>query len=267
MGRQTASIGKRHISQYIQSRRDGFVQVLRIARPDKKNALTADMYAALADGIAAAEADRNVRAIALLGSHGVFCAGNDIGDFLSNPPHDADAPVIRYLLALARSTVPLVAGVDGDAVGIGTTTLLHCDLVLVTARARLRLPFVNLGLVPEAGSTLLLPRIMGHVRAAELIMMADPFDGARAVELGIANHVVPPEALEDTVMDLAHRLAGQPPTAMREAKRLLKGDTKLLEAQIMEEIRVFTGQLTSPEAREAFTAFMEKRKPDFSNIG
>lgn len=255
------------MSDHIQIRREGYVQVLRISRPEKKNALTADMYAALADAIAGAEADRDIRAIVLFGSQGTFCAGNDIGDFLSNPPRDADAPVVRYLIALARSTVPLLAGVDGDAVGIGTTTLLHCDLVMVTARARLRLPFVTLGLVPEAGSTLLLPRIMGHAHAAELIMLADPFDGARAVDLGIANHVVAPEALEDTVMDLARRIAGQPPAAMRETKRLLKGDTAALEAQVMEEVRVFTGQLTSAEAREAFMAFMEKRKPDFSKAG
>ncbi|MCT8972805.1 crotonase/enoyl-CoA hydratase family protein [Microbaculum marinisediminis] len=254
------------MSDHIQSRREGHVLVIRIARPDKKNALTVDMYAALADAIAGAEADRDVRAIVLLGSEGSFCAGNDIGDFLSRPPHDEDAPVVRYLRALARSTVPLVAGVDGDAVGIGTTTLLHCDLVFVTARAKLRLPFVNLGLVPEAGSTLLLPRVLGHVRAAELIMLGDPFDGARAVELGIANHVVAPEALEADVMDVAARIAAQPPSAMRESKRLLKGDVAALEARILEEVRIFTAQLSSPEAREAFTAFMEKRKPDFSKI-
>jgi len=255
------------MSEHIDIRRVGHVMVVRIARPEKKNALTVDMYAALSDALAEAEADRDIRAIALLGNEGVFCAGNDIGDFLARPPQDENAPVLRYLTALARGTVPLIAGVDGDAVGIGTTTLLHCDLVLVTARARLRLPFVSLGIVPEAGSTLLLPKIMGHARAAELIMLADPFDGARAVELGIANHVVAPEALESNVMDIAERLAAQPPEAMREAKRLLKGDIPALEAQIREEIRVFTRQLTSAEAREAFTAFMEKRKPDFSKTG
>ncbi len=254
------------MSEYVQSRRDGHVLVVRLARPQKKNALTVDMYAALADAVSGAESDRDVRAVVLFGSEGTFCAGNDIGDFLSRPPHDDDAPVVRYLRALARSTVPILAGVDGDAVGIGTTTLLHCDMVFVTARARLRLPFVNLGLVPEAGSTLLLPRTIGYLRAAELIMLGDVFDGARAVELGIASHVVPPESLEADVMDVATRIAEKPPSAMRETKRLLRGNTAELEARIMEEVRIFTGQLSSPEAREAFTAFMEKRKPDFSKI-
>jgi enoyl-CoA hydratase/carnithine racemase len=254
------------MSEHIQSSREGHVLVLRLARPDKKNALTVDMYAALADGIAGAEADRDIRAIVLLGSEGAFCAGNDINDFLSRPPHDEDAPVVRYLTALARSTVPLVAGVDGDAVGIGTTTLLHCDIVLVTARAKLRLPFVNLGLVPEAGSTLLLPQTLGYRRAAELIMLGDVFDGARAVELGVANHVVAPDSLESDAMEIAMRIAEKPPSAMRETKRLLRGNVAELEERIMEEVHIFTGQLTSPEAREAFTAFKEKRQPDFSKI-
>lgn len=243
------------------------VMTITLNRLERKNSLTAAMYGAMADALASAHDDAAVRVVVLQGHETVFCAGNDIGDFLANPPSDGDSPVVRYLMALARSTVPLIAGVDGDAVGIGTTTLLHCDMVMVTARARLRLPFVSLGIVPEAGSTLLLPRIMGHARAAELIMLAEPFDGARAVELGIANHVVAPEDLEAGVMDIAHRLAAQPPSAMRETKRLLKGDPKPLEAQIREEVRVFTGQLASAEAREAFTAFMEKRKPDFSKVG
>ncbi|MEJ8574416.1 enoyl-CoA hydratase [Microbaculum marinum] len=255
------------MSEHIEVSRKGYVLVLRIARPDKKNALTVDMYSALADALEKAESDRNVRAVAILGSQGTFCAGNDIGDFLARPPQAEDAPVVRFLRALARSTVPLVAGVDGDAVGIGTTMLLHCDIVLITARARLRLPFVNLGIVPEAGSTLLLPKIMGYTRAAELIMLAEPFDGARAVELDIATRVVAPDALEADVGDVAARLASMPPNAMRETKRLLKGDPDALEARIMEEVRIFTGQLVSAEAREAFTAFMEKRAPDFSKTG
>ncbi len=254
------------MSEYIESRREGHVLVLRIARPDKKNALTVDMYDALADGLAEARENLDIRAVVLLGSEGTFCAGNDIQDFLSRPPRGDDAPVNRFLVELARATVPIVAGVDGNAVGIGTTMLLHCDIVLVTARARLRLPFVGLGIVPEAGSTLLLPKIMGHARAAELLLLGDAFDGARAVELGIANHVVSPETLEADVMDLAGRLASQPPSAMRETKRLLKGDMGELEAVIAEEVRIFSAQLHSAEAREAFTAFMEKRKPDFSNL-
>lgn len=255
------------MSEHIKVTRDGRVMTIRLARPEKKNALTAAMYSAMAAALAEAEADSGIGAVVLLGSAGTFCAGNDIADFLSAPPDNRDSPVGSYLFGLARATVPLLAGVDGDAVGVGTTTLLHCDMTLVTARARLRLPFVSLGIVPEAGSTLLLPRIMGHARAAELIMLGDAFDGARAVELGIANHLVEPEALEEKTLALATRLAEQPPTAIREAKRLLRGDQKALEAQIEEEMRVFMAQLTSAEAREAFTAFMEKRKPDFSKVG
>ena len=255
------------MSEHIKVTRDSRVMTIRLARPEKKNALTAAMYSAMAAALAEAEADSGIGAVVLLGSAGTFCAGNDIADFLSAPPDNRDSPVGSYLFGLARATVPLLAGVDGDAVGVGTTTLLHCDMTLVTARARLRLPFVSLGIVPEAGSTLLLPRIMGHARAAELIMLGDAFDGARAVELGIANHVVEPEALEEKTLALATRLAEQPPTAIREAKRLLRGDQKALEAQIEEEMRVFMAQLTSAEAREAFTAFMEKRKPDFSKVG
>jgi len=255
------------MSEHIDVTRDGRVMTIRLARPEKKNALTAAMYSAMAGALAEAEADRGIGAVVLFGSGGTFCAGNDIADFLAAPPDSRDTPVGNYLYGLARATVPLLAGVDGDAVGVGTTTLLHCDMTLVTARARLRLPFVSLGIVPEAGSTLLLPRIMGHARAAELIMLGDAFDGARAVDLGIANHVVEPDALEEKTLALATRLADQPPSAIREAKRLLRGDRQALEAQIEEEMRVFMAQLTSAEAREAFTAFMEKRKPDFSKVG
>lgn len=254
------------MSEFIERRRDGHVLIMTIDRPDKKNALTVDMYDALADGLAEARDDLDIRAVALLSSSETFCAGNDIQDFLSRPPRGDDAPVNRYLVELARATVPIVAGVDGDAVGIGTTMLLHCDLVLVTARSRLRLPFVNLGIVPEAGSTLLLPKIMGHARAAELVLLGDFFDGNRAIDLGIANHMSAPETLHDDVMELAHRLASQPPRAMRETKRLLRGDTDHLQAVIEEEIRIFSAQLQSAEAKEAFTAFMEKRKPDFSKL-
>lgn len=252
------------MSDQLLTSRDGHVVVLRLNRPDKKNAMTGDMYRGLTEALLAAEDDLSVRAIALLGSNGTFCAGNDINDFLSRRGSGETPPVQLFLPALARSTVPLVAGVDGDAVGIGTTMLLHCDMVLVTQRARLRLPFVSLGIVPEAGSSLLLPKIMGHARAAELVMLGEPFDGARAVDLGIANRLVAPEDLEAATLDVARRIAAQPPGAMRETKRLLKGDLDRLEAVIAEEIRIFSEQLGSAEAREAFTAFLEKRPPDFS---
>lgn len=249
--------------EVLASRADG-VLILRLNRPDRKNAMTGAMYRALAEALAAAEADMDIRAIVLLGTAGTFCAGNDINDFLSRSPGQSPQPVHDFLYALARSTVPMVAGVDGDAVGIGTTMLLHCDIVLATARARLRLPFVNLGIVPEAGSTLLLPRIMGHARAAELVMLGEPFDGARAVELGIANRLVEPDALEAETLAITARLAAQPPGALRDTKRLLKGDRAAIEATIAEEIRIVGDRIGSAEAREAFSAFLEKRQPDFS---
>lgn len=249
--------------EILASRADG-VLVLRLNRPARKNAMTGAMYRALADALTGAEADMDIRAIVLLGTAGTFCAGNDINDFLSRSPDAPSQPVHGFLYALARSTVPMVAGVDGDAVGVGTTMLLHCDMVLVTPRARLRLPFVNLGIVPEAGSSLLLPRIMGHVRAAELVMLGEPFDGTRAVELGIANRLVEPDALEAEALAIAARLAAQPPGALRDTKRLLKGDRAALEATIAEEIRIVSQRVGSAEAREAFSAFLEKRQPDFS---
>lgn len=244
--------------------RDNGVLVLRLNRPDKKNAMTGAMYQALAVALEEAEADLGIRAIVLLGTAGTFCAGNDINDFLSRSPDGPSQPVHAFLYGLARSSVPMVAGVDGDAVGIGTTMLLHCDLVLATPRARLRMPFVNLGIVPEAGSTLLLPRIMGHARAAELVMLGEPLDAARAVELGLVNRLIEPDALEAETMAVAARLAAQPPGALRDTKRLLKGDRGTLEATIAEEIRIVSERLGSAEAREAFTAFLEKRTPDFS---
>ncbi|TCT06457.1 enoyl-CoA hydratase [Tepidamorphus gemmatus] len=251
--------------QIVRSCDDG-VMVLRLNRPDKRNAMTGAMYQALADALTDAEADLGIRAIVLLGTPGTFCAGNDINDFLSRSPDTPSQPVQAFLYALARSSVPMVAGVDGDAVGIGTTMLLHCDMVLATPRARLRLPFVNLGIVPEAGSTLLLPRIMGHARAAELVMLGEPVGASRAVELGLVNRLVEPDALEAETLAVASRLAAQPPGALRDTKRLLKGDRGALEATIAEEIRIVAKRLGSAEAREAFTAFLEKRPPDFSKL-
>jgi|FEC22Drversion2_1045045.scaffolds.fasta_scaffold00093_45 enoyl-CoA hydratase/carnithine racemase len=251
--------------EIVRSCDDG-VMVLRLNRSDKRNAMTGAMYQALADALTDAEADLGIRAIVLLGTPGTFCAGNDINDFLSRSPDTPSQTVQAFLYALARSSVPMVAGVDGDAVGIGTTMLLHCDMVLATPRARLRLPFVNLGIVPEAGSTLLLPRIVGHARAAELVMLGEPLGASRAVELGLVNRLVEPDALEAETLAVASRLAAQPPGALRDTKRLLKGDRGALEATIAEEIRIVAKRLGSAEAREAFTAFLEKRPPDFSKL-
>lgn len=254
------------MSEHVEVERDGPLLVLRLARPKKRNAVTSAMYAALADSLEAADGDMSVRAVVILGSGGTFTAGNDIGDFLDNPPVGHDAPVLRFLRALAAATVPIVAGVEGDAVGIGATMLLHCDAVLVTPSARLRMPFVDLGIVPEAASTYLLPKIMGHLRAAELLLLAEGFDGERAVELGLASRVVPDDELACEAMAAARRFAAKPPHAMRETKRLMKADRPATEAAMDAEARLFAERLASTEAREAFIAFMEKRPADFSKL-
>lgn len=255
------------MSEQIELRRDGRVLIARLVRPQKRNAMTGAMYAALAEALSEAETDPDIRAVAILGDAGCFTAGNDIGDFLDRPPLEPEAPVLGFLRALAGATVPLVAGVDGDAVGIGTTMLLHCDLVLVTGRARLRLPFVDLGLVPEAGSTWLLPRMLGHARAAELLLLGAPFDGARAVALGIANRQVAPDALEAETLDVARALAAKPPQAMRQTKSLLRGERASIDEAMAAELALLAERMVSAEAREAFSAFLEKRPPDFSTTG
>lgn len=252
------------MDDHIELSRHGAVLALRLARPEKKNALTASMYTALAEALERAEDDSELRAIVFLGSGGAFSAGNDIRDFLDSPPRDERSPTFRFVSALPRSSLPLIAAVDGAAVGIGATMLLHCDLVYVTARARLKMPFVDLATVPEAGSSYLLPRRVGHVRAAELVMLGEAIDGATAVRLGLANRLVEPEALEETAFAAARALAAKPPAALKRTKRLLKADRPALEAAMARELADFVACLDSAEAREAFSAFLEKRGPDFS---
>lgn len=253
------------MSEHIESVRDGHVLRLRFARPEKRNAITAQMYLALAEALRSAEDDPGIRVVVLLGCEGCFTAGNDVGDLLDAPPTEPGAPVMQFLEALARNTAPIVAGVDGDAVGVGTTMLLHCDIVLATPRARFRLPFVDLGFVPEAGSSLLLPRIMGYAKAAELVLLAEFFDADRAQALGIVNRLVASETLEAEASGIAARLAAKPPRALRETKRLMK-DGAAVEGAIRREAEAFAERMVSAEAREAFRAFTEKRKPDFSGL-
>jgi enoyl-CoA hydratase/carnithine racemase len=255
------------MSEHLQIDNSEGVLRIRFNRPDKKNALTAAMYAAMADALEAGEADNDLRAIVFLGSGGSFTAGNDLKDFLENPPLSADAPVFRFISALPRLAVPTIAAVDGAAVGVGTTMLLHCDFVYVTPGAKLQMPFVNLGLLPEAGSTYLLPRLVGPAKAAEITMLGEPFDGAEAVAMGLATALVDKEALEDKALATARTLAAKPPGAMRATRKLLRDDRDKVEQALMEEVRQFSERLTSPEAREAFAAFLEKRPPNFSSPG
>ena len=244
---------------------DGVAEV-RLNRPEKKNAILGEMYAAMADGILAAEADAGVRALVIGGEGGSFTAGNDLSDFLNRPGSDETPPVRRFMVALSRAEKPVVAAVDGLAIGIGTTLLLHCDLVVASTRSRFQTPFVNLGLVPEFASSMLLPARLGPQRAAELLLLAEFMDAATAKDFGLVNRVVEPAELDATAMDLARRLSAKPPEAMRQSKRLMREDPDRVLQRMEAENEVFSRLLGSPEAREAFTAFLEKRAPDFSKI-
>ncbi|HET9645119.1 MAG TPA: enoyl-CoA hydratase [Burkholderiaceae bacterium] len=243
------------------------VAIIEIARPEKKNALTVAMYEAMAEALQAADADSNVRAVLITGQPGVFTSGNDLEDFMQRPPQTADSPVFRFMRALLDSGKPVVAAVTGAAIGIGTTMLLHCDFVYVSDEARLAMPFVSLGLVPEFGSSLVLPRMLGHAKAAEKLLLGDPFTAAEAVECGIANAVLPSSEVMAHARRVAERFNALPPGAIREAKRLLRAPlAKELRSVIEHEAAVFGERLRSPEAREAFQAFFEKRRPDFSKF-
>jgi enoyl-CoA hydratase/carnithine racemase len=243
------------------------VAMIEIARPEKKNALTMAMYEAMAEALKAADADSTVRAVLISGQPGVFTSGNDLEDFMQRPPQTADSPVFRFMHALLDCDKPVVAAVTGAAIGIGTTMLLHCDFVYASDEARLALPFVSLGLVPEFGSSLLLPRMLGHAKAAEKLLLGDPFTAAEAVECGIANAVLPPAEVMAHARRVAERFNALPPGAVREAKRMLRAPlAQELRSVIEREAAVFAERLRSPEAREAFQAFFEKRRPDFSTF-
>ncbi len=243
------------------------VATLEIARPERKNALTLDMYQALADGLAAAGANPAVRAVLITGQPGIFTAGNDLEDFVQRPPQGEDAPVWRFMRALADCEKPVVAAVTGAAIGIGTTMLLHCDLVYVSDEARLALPFVGLGLVPEFGASVLLPQRIGAVRAAEKLLLGDPFTAQEAVELGLCNAVLPPDEVLPHARRMAERFNALPPSAVRETKRLLRAPQRAtLDAVMAEENALFAARLRGPETQEAIRAFFEKRKPDFSRF-
>lgn len=251
------------MSEILTSTSDGILTVT-FNRPDKKNALTGAMYAALADTLEAAETDGAVRVILFTGNGGAFTAGNDLQDFLNNPPEGENTPVFRFLRAISTASKPMIAAVSGVAVGVGTTMLLHCDLAYAAENAKLSLPFVNLALVPEAASSLLLPRMVGHHRAAELFLLGEPFTAATAKEYGIVNAVFPADSLLDEAMSVARKIAAKPPTAVKLTKQLLRQAKGDVAAQMATEGAHFRTQLRSAEAREAMTAFFEKRPPKFA---
>lgn len=257
------------MAEHVEAERDG--QILRLAfnRPEKKNAVTAAMYAALADGLAEAERDPAIRAVLVEARGEFFTAGNDIGEFMSGvaaPDAEAQPPVARFLEAIATAGKPIVASVQGPAVGVGVTMLLHCDLVYASETATFHTPFTDLALVPEAASSLLMPRLAGHQRAAEMLMLGKKIDAARARELGFVNDVVAPEALSQTARAAAQALADKAPTALNLIKRLMKGDCAVIIERMKEEGAIFADQLHSAEFKEAGLAFMQKRKPDFSKL-
>ncbi len=251
----------------ILSHTDVGVMTLTFNRVDKKNSLTAAMYASLADAIAQAAVDTQVRVLVFQGHETVFCAGNDIADFLNNPPASQDAPVFRLLRNISEFPKPVLAAVAGPAVGIGTTLLFHCDLVYAGDNAAFAMPFVNLGICPEAASSLLAPQMFGYHRAAEALLLGEPFMAEAALEVGLVNRVLPPTEVNQYVQVQARKLASKPLSSLLETKRLMKaGMAQLVQQQMNEETASFGRMLHEPAAKEAFSAFMEKRKPDFSKL-
>ncbi|MFT3799822.1 MAG: enoyl-CoA hydratase [Burkholderiaceae bacterium] len=244
------------------------VLTITISRADKKNALTNDMYGALADAIESAAADTSIRVLLLQSDGDLFTSGNDLGDFAKQSTGNGPAVrhVSRFLKNLATTTVPIVAAVQGKAVGVGTTLLLHCDVVVLAEDAQLITPFVNLALIPEAASTWLMPARIGHVRAYELFALGEPLPAASALAWGLANRVVPNASLRAEAAAIAKRIATKPRGSLAAMKGLMR-DAQQIQAQMDRESAIFSERLKSAEAREAFAAFAEKRPPDFSKLG
>ena len=248
------------MSEHIKISREGAVLHVTMARPDKKNALSSAMYEAMLAALEEAERDDAVRCVMFQGSGGVFTAGNDIGDFLGHARDMFKAPGFRFIKALAACQTPMVAAVEGVAVGIGTTMLLHCDLAYAAPSAMFKMPFVDLGLVPEAGSSLLLPELAGMKKATELLMLSESFDAAEALRIGLINAVVPAEKLIAHAGARAQLIAAKPAAALKATRRLMRGDPARVTARIDEEGVAFAKALASPEARGAFMQFMERGK-------
>jgi enoyl-CoA hydratase/carnithine racemase len=249
------------MSEHVQVERDGDCLSITLNRPERRNAITVAMYAALADAIEGAADDPSLRLITLQGRGEDFTAGNDLNDFLQAIPREGeDIPVWRLLRALARNRVPLVAAVQGNAVGIGTTMLFHCDLVLAAENARFSMPFVDLGLVPEAASSLLLPRLAGRRRAARYLLLGEPFGADDALAFGLVSHMVPSEGLEAALTRVVETLMAKPREALRLTQNLLRtsDETEILERMKLENAH-FAERLTSDEVRRAISAFFDNR--------
>lgn len=245
---------------------NGILQVM-FSREEKKNALTNNMYAVAAQAIRDAEHDDTVRAIVLTGGDKAFTAGNDLEDFLNNPPVDNSSPVIQFLGAISHTSKPMLAAVCGVAVGIGTTMLMHCDMVYAAEDAMFSVPFAQLGLCPEAGASLLLPQIAGYQFAAEKLMLGEAFSAAEAMRAGLVNKVMPAAEVLAYTRKKAEKLVALPASSVQLTKKLMKkGNQRVLDLQMAEEVQHFARMLREPAAKEAFSAFLEKRKPDFSKF-
>lgn len=249
------------MNQHIEITRAGAVQTIRLNRSDKKNAITRAMYDAMREALLAGEVDDTIRCHVFLGVPGAFSAGNDMQDFLSYATSGGEMPeVINFLEALANLKKPVVSGVDGIAIGIGTTLHLHCDLTLATPRSQFRTPFVDLGLVPEAASSLLVPAIAGHQKAFALLGLGEGFSAEEALSAGLIYRIVSEEVLEAETLALAEKVSTRAPEALQIARRLMKPKPETVVARIHEEAKLFSERLRSTEAREAFMAFMSRKK-------
>ncbi len=253
------------MSDIVTERSDSVLRV-QLNRPASKNAMTSAMYITLADLFNTAAQDDQIRVVLWHGAGDSFCAGNDVGDFLKNPPGRGESPQALLMKALINFDKPIVAAVQGAAIGGGTTMLTHCDFVFAGESAKFQMPFVNLALVPEFGSSYTVPARSGYLRATELILLGSRFDAKRATELGLVTRVVPDQELLDTATDAARQLAEKAPAALQACKRLMRSSTReQLERAVKLENQEFSERVRSAEAKEAFTAFLEKRRPNFSS--
>lgn len=248
--------------------KDGGILTIAFNRIEKKNAITSAMYQTMADGLKDAEGDASVRVVLIVGQPQIFTAGNDLEDFMKTPPVLADSPVFQFMMQMVHATKPIIAAVAGPAVGIGTTLLLHCDLVYAADNAKFSMPFSQLGLCPEFASSLLLQQGAGFRRAAEKLMLGESFLAAEALEMGLINRILPVDELHAFARGQAAKLAALPASSVRTTKRLMKDDSRAaIVARIKEENQAFSIMLRAPEAKEAFAAFFQKRKPDFAQFG
>lgn len=243
------------------------ILTIEFNRLDKKNAITAAMYQSMADALADAATDNAVRVILFIGKPEIFTAGNDLSDFMLNPPSTENSPVFQFLRQISQAGKPVVAAVSGAAIGIGTTMLMHCDLVYASENAKFSMPFAQLGLCPEAASSLLFPQIVGYQRAAAKLLLGESFSAQEALDMGLVNQVVAADQLREFALQQSAKLVALPAASIRITKRLMKGNQQAdIAAKIAEEGKHFLAMLSMPEAKEAFSAFFEKRKPDFTQF-